>query len=66
MVYNKGIKKYEYFLCYKFLKEMQNENSLTLLFFLHFVLGFDLEDSNEILNRISAGENIYDYIKYLL
>ena len=66
MNYNKGIKKYEYFICYKFLKDMKNKDPLTLLFFLHFIIGFDSEDSNQILKRISAGENIYDYIKYLL
>jgi hypothetical protein len=66
MNYCEGIDSYEYFIFYRFLKEISNKDPITLLFFLNVVLGLESENSINISHNISNGKSIYKYIKYLL
>ena len=57
---------YEYFIFYKFLKEISNKDPVTLMFFLRIVLGFEEETTLSISENILNGKSIYKYKKYLL
>jgi hypothetical protein len=66
MDYCKDRNSYEYFIFYKFLKEISNKDPVTLMFFLRIVLGFEEETTLSISENILNGKSIYKYIKYLL